>query len=286
MGTELSMEREGAARIAEILICPDCGGTLRLAPEELTCLSCSAAYPIRGGVLHLARYVTLQGDVAPEDPRTSEKYQRQYADEGRATEYNALYREKLTKRLSTQREYRLLTELLASQPRSQRLLDLPCGGGRLSPALAPYTELLLEADIGAGQVLHAKKHSQIEVPQVWMTASGFRIPLRDASVDGTVCCRLSHHLPQPAERERLVSELLRVSKRFVIMTYFDHSSLKNLGRRLRAPFDHKPPKCTMTRGRIAELAAQGGARLVACPWLSRIGSGHRFALMVKQAGTA
>jgi len=286
MGTELSMEREGAARIADILICPDCGEKLRLAPGELTCLSCSAAYPIRGGVLHMARYVTLPGAAVADDPRTSEKYQRQYSDERPAAEYNAAYKERLTKRLSTQREYRLLGELLASQPRSQRLLDLPCGGGRLSPALAPYTELLIEADIGAGQVQHAKQQSQLEIPQVWMTASGFRIPLRDGSVDGTVCCRLSHHLPQPAERERLVSELLRVSKRFVIMTYFDHHSLKNLGRRLRAPFNHKPPKCTMTRKRVEELAAQGGARLVACPWLSRVGSGHRYALLVKPSSPA
>jgi hypothetical protein len=39
----------------------------------------------------------------------------------------------------------------------------------------------------------------------------------------------------------------------------------------------------MTRARIEELAAKSGARLIACPWLSRVGSGHRFALMVKQS---
>jgi SAM-dependent methyltransferase len=281
MVVEQGVEQATVGAIAELLMCPDCGGGLHLAASEARCTSCSAVFPIREGVLHMARYMTLQG-AAPEDPRTSDNYQRQYAEEGRAAEYNALYRERFTKRLSTQREYRLLTGLLGSQPRSQRLLDLPCGGGRLSPALAPFTDLLIEADIGAGQVLHAKHQSHITIPQVWLTASGFKIPLRSASVDGVVCCRLSHHLPQAEERERLVSELLRVSKRFALMTYFDYSSPKNLSRRLRAPFNHKPPKCTMTRSRIEELAAKSGARLVACPWLSLVGSGHRFALMVKQ----
>lgn len=45
-------------------------------------------------------------------------------------------------------------------------------------------------------------------------------PLRDGSVDGTVCVRLSHRLPTAAERERLLTELLRVSRRFVIMKMY------------------------------------------------------------------
>jgi hypothetical protein len=68
----------------------------------------------------------------------------------------------------------------------------------------------------------------------------------------------------------------------VIMTFFDYHSLKNLGRRLRQPFDHQPPKSTMTVSRVRELAAAGGADLVACPAVSPIGSGHRYGLMVKR----
>jgi ubiquinone/menaquinone biosynthesis C-methylase UbiE len=114
-----------------------------------------------------------------------------------------------------------------------------------------------------------------------MTASAFHIPLRDESVDATVCVRLCHHLPTSAERERLLRELLRVSRRFVIMTYFDFHSVKNALRRLRRPFTGKPPKMTMKTSRVAELAKEGGAELVACPAVSLLGSGHRYAMMVK-----
>jgi len=162
------------------------------------------------------------------------------------------------------------------------LLDLPCGGGRLTPAFAASADLVIEADIGLGQVLYGRSESRVATPRVWMTASAFHIPLRDSAVDGTICVRLSHHLPTPAERERLLEELLRVSRRFVIMTYFDHYSVKNALRRLRRPFDRQPPKMTMTTAHVMELALLCGARLVAAPPLSRIGSGHRYALILKE----
>ena len=67
--------------------------------------------------------------------------------------------------------------------------------------LAPlrgHADLLIEADIAVGQVLYGKRHCELDTPQVWMTASAFHIPLADNSVDGAVCCRLCHHLPQGA----------------------------------------------------------------------------------------
>lgn len=96
-----------------------------------------------------------------------------------------------------------------------------------------------------------------------------------------MCVRLNHHLPTADERERLVRELLRVARKFVVMTFFDYHSLKNLGRRLRRPLDKKPPKMTMTVARVHELAREGGFELVEWPALARLGSGHRYALMVE-----
>ena len=117
-----------------------------------------------------------------------------------------------------------------------------------------------------------------------MTASAFHIPLADRSVDGVVCIRLCHHLPTPAERQRLLTELLRVADRFVVMTYFDFNSVKNVLRRIR-PFDRKRPKNTMRTEEVAGLAAARGFALRRSPHLSFFGSGHRYALLVR-AGAA
>lgn len=219
--------------------------------------------------------------ISQECDRTSEAYQQNYQKDQRAARYNAKYRDHWTKRLTTWRELGLLDRMLRNQGPCKVLLDLPCGGGRLSSPLGRYTDLLIEADVGLGQLHYGREHGRVSNRQEWMAASGFNIPLRDASVDGTVCVRLTHHLPAEAEREQLVRELLRVSKRFLIMSFFDHYSLKNIVRRLRRPFNRKPPKSTMRRDQLRRLAREYGGRLVESPALSLLWSGHRYALIVK-----
>lgn len=273
---------EPLAPIADRLCCPACGGALRFTEGHIACTACPQTYPVHEGIPLMAR----EGTVDTWSPETeisedSIEYQQAYRELEEAAFYNTEYEAHRLKRWSTATEYRLLERLLGSQGRSEVILDIPSGGGRLSPRIAEYAELVVEADIALGQVLYGSRKPPLATPQVWMTASAFHIPFRDNAVDGTVCPRLNHHLPSAAERERLIEELLRVSKRFVIMTFFDHYSLKNWLRRIRAPFNKKPPKLTMTVERVRELAEANGARLVACPMLSPTSSGHRYALMVK-----
>lgn len=275
-------------RLAPVLRCPLCGSPLEVDSDEIRCTGCDQVFPVQEGIPRLAVTGTTETWGEEVMQESSAEYQREYEDLEAARQYNESYRKKPTKRWSTNREYRILERLLASQPRSGTVLDLPSGGGRLSPQLARYTDLLVEADIGLGQLLYGRdlyEAGEGRAPEgderVWMTASAFHIPLRDESVDAVVCCRLCHHLPTSEERERLVAELLRVARRFVIMTFFDHHSVKNYLRRIRRPIDKKPPKMTMTSGRVAELAREHGAELVAKPALSLLFSGHRYALMVK-----
>jgi SAM-dependent methyltransferase len=269
-------------RIADLLRCPSCTSQLALDEKGFRCKACEASYAMNDGILEFVRFGTAEswGEDAGED--TSQPYQRQYDGEGRADVYNQKYKRQLFKRLSTRRELQLLDQLLSREGRSELLLDLPCGGGRLSHHIAPHTELLLEADASVGQVHWARETATGATPRVWMTASAFHIPFQDASVDGVVCVRLSHHLPS-TERERLVRELLRVTRRFAVMTFFDYDSVKNRLRRARARFKPKRPKNTMTVSEVAALARECGAELVAAPRLSYIGSGHRYALMEKRS---
>ena len=274
----------GVAAIAELLICPACAAGLAIGQDSMDCTQCGASYAVRDGIALFAIRGTSETWGEPQADEQSTSYQAEYQHVDRAAAYNLSYRNRLLKRQSTQREFELIRQHIARVGRSRLILDLPCGGSRLTPAFADAAALVIEADIAHGQLLFGRAESSVATPRIWMTASAFHIPLRDSSVDGTICVRLSHHLPTAAERERLLAELLRVSRRFVIMTFFDHYSLKNLLRRLRRPFDRQPPKMTMTMARMAELAHERGARLIAAPPLSRIGSGHRYALIVKDPG--
>ena len=270
--------------IKEAIMCPHCTGALEIKEESIICKSCEVIFPIRNGVPLLAVMGTAETWHDKDDSKeTSKLYQEQYQLVDDAEDYNLAYKQKLLKRLSTKQEFKILNRFLKSQGLSSTILDLPSGGGRLSPQIAAHTELLIEADIAEGQVLYGKQNMSLPTPQFWMTASAFHIPFKDNSIDGVVCCRLNHHLPTAMERERLVQELLRVAKRFVIMTFFDYHSLKNRLRQLRQPFNGKPPKLTMTVERVKELAEENGAELIEYPTLARFSSGHRYALMVKKA---
>jgi len=272
---------ESLRAIESRLVCPACRRPLRLEAGELIGTACPHRYPIRDGIARLAILgVATTWNEASADV-DSGSYQQNYQQVTDAAAYNRGYQAKALKRASTRRELSLLHSLLASQGHSRTLLNLPCGGGRLSRPLAETTDLLLEADIAVGQLLYGAGHRDWSTSEVRMTASAFHIPLRDRGVDGAVCIRLCHHLPTPAERARLLTELLRVADRFVLMTFFDFRSLKNRLRRARQPFDHKPPKHTMRVEEVATLAAQQGFTLLRCPPLSRLGSGHRYALLVR-----
>ncbi|MEX2530654.1 MAG: class I SAM-dependent methyltransferase [Gemmatimonadota bacterium] len=264
------------------MCCPVCRAELSREGDVFACAGGTHTFPMHEGIPLLAIQGTTETWAGERPSETSAEYQEAYQDLEAARLYNEAYRDQATKRWSTRREFTLLERHLASQPRSQTLLDLPSGGGRLSEQLARHTNVLVEADIGLGQLLYASQKYDGPPDRVWMTASGFHIPFQDEGVDGVVCCRLCHHLPTAVERERLLAELLRVARRFVVMSFFDHYSIKNWIRRARRPFDGQPPKMTMTVARVRELAAEHGAELVAQPPLSRAFSGHRYALLVKR----
>ena len=271
------------ADITALLACPLCRAPLSIGPDWIRCESCDARYPIEDGVARLAILGGSESWGVQQSTEQSAAYQSEFEDVGSATDYNEQFRRKPLKLGVTGRERSLIRRFLKPLGRSQAILEIPCGGGRLTPGFADLADLVIEADVAIGQVEYGRAHAQLSTPNVWMTASAFHIPLRDRSVDGAVCVRLSHHLPTSAERERLFGELLRVSRRFVVVTFFDRHSLKNLTYRLRHPFRGGPPKLTMTRSEVEALARAGGGKLIAVAPLSRIGSGHRYALILKDA---
>lgn len=264
-----------------MLACPLCRTPLAVGPDWIRCEGCEARYPIENGVPLLAVTGGSESWGVAQSDEQGTAYQSEFEDVTDAAGYNQQFTRKPLKLGVTGRERRLIRRFLKPLGRSRAILEIPCGGGRLTPGFGDLADIVIEADIAIGQIAYGRAHARPYAPTVWMTASAFHIPLRDRSVDGAVCVRLSHHLPTSAERERLFGELLRVSSRFVVVTYFDRRSLKNLTYRLRHPFRGGPPKLSMTRDEVARLARAGGARLVSVAPLSRIGSGHRYALLLK-----
>ncbi len=272
-------------QLIDLMSCPKCASNLDHKGDQILCSACGAEFPIHDNMPLMAVHGTAETWQAEPQADSSSDYQRQYQDLDAAARYNRSYRDKLTKRWSTNRELGLLARMQSGQPKCRTLLNIPSGGGRLSDTIAVRTELLIEADIAIGQLRYARQQNGNKTDRIWMTASGFHIPFKNNSIDGVICCRLCHHLPTATERERLLAELLRVARRYVIMTFFDFHSPKNYLRRARRPVNRKAPKLTMTRNQVAELAQRHGAELVAEPALAYLFSGHHYALMVKREPT-
>jgi len=116
-------------------------------------------------------------------------------------------------------------------------LDVPCGGGRLAPQLRRHGAVWHGADRSRAMLEIAK-----DAEERLLQAAIEQLPVRDRCFDTVVCFRLLHHFPHPTQRE-IVGELVRVTKRFLIVSAFHPISLHHLERRVaRALARTKPSR--------------------------------------------
>lgn len=196
-----------------------------------------------------------------------------------AESYRAEYETKLHRKLSHKLEQKLFKKIFARTGKVSSLVDIPCGRGRLREIFLENAEWVVEGDWSFHMLEGNRRELGGDGRTPYFRASALHLPLGDRSFDCVASIRLNHHIDDVEERERHVRELLRVADRYVIFTFFSYYSLKNLWRRARRPFNKKRPKRTLSLGRVRELAAEQGFRLVMAPTLSKLGSGHRFALL-------
>ncbi|MBI4564900.1 MAG: class I SAM-dependent methyltransferase [Planctomycetes bacterium] len=216
------------------------------------------------------------------DPRVLEKYKSPAG----AASYNVKYEEEWIKRLSKRREFRVIERVFSIVGPQKRLLDLPSGTGRLFLALRPFGREFFETDVSREMLKLARVNLAEFKPHV-AQASAFHIPYRDASFDCVFSARLAHHIPNSEERDRYIRELGRVSRGWVVMTFFHTWSLKNILRRVRRLWNRKRPKITMSPGELREVAKTVGLELVTTIPLARLFSGHHYAIFrkVKEASS-
>lgn len=116
-----------------------------------------------------------------------------------------------------------------------RVLDAPCGGGRVSLLLAGLGYKMTAADLS---------DAMLEITREKVAANGMQIPVEkqdlehftypDHHFDAIISFRLFHHFPNAEIRQRVTAELCRVAKNFVALSYFSPYSYTSLGRKWRA----------------------------------------------------
>lgn len=179
-----------------------------------------------------------------------------YESASGATAYRHKYRGSLTRRLSNRRELSIVSKALKRAGTSGRVLDVPCGAGRLTPTLLRQAEHVTCVDLSASMVDEARDALSAFGERVGFTvASADALPFDDGAFDTAVCHRLVHHMETADERAGVFRELARVARRAVICSFSDDSTWKARSQRRRGVKRRRYP--LEPRQFFEEVAAHG-----------------------------
>lgn len=156
------------------------------------------------------------------------------------------YTEKVARRYQSRKEgkhlaeMRLIDRAFALIPKSHRVLDAPCGGGRVSLHVAAKGYAMSLADLSEPMLAIARENvakgglnCSVEQQDIEALTYG------DKAFDTIVSFRLFHHFPTPGIRRRAVRELCRVAGQFVVISYFSTKSVTSVRRKLQAAMGGK-----------------------------------------------
>ena len=203
-----------------------------------------------------------------------------------ADDYLHKFERRWTERVNNRQEQRLIRRLLRSvsmvDPRGLAL-DLPCGYGRLCPIVRELGIPVVESDwsfplLTAARTIQARRYG-LESAQNYVRATALALPFSGGAFEFVLSARLSHHIRDHEQRLQHLRELLRVSRRWLMFTYFDAGSIKNRMHEARRRFHGKRAKWTLTFEEVQAVGRAEGFEVVRWAWISRFFSGHRYVLM-------
>jgi len=153
-------------------------------------------------------------------------------------------------------ERRIIADLLA-RTGSGPVLDVPCGTGRLFPAVAAAGREVVGGDASPEMLALARQAAEAAGLACRLAVlDARRLPFPHGSVDLAMAVRLLHRVRTSAERVAVLAELARVSRRWVLFSFYDRRSWRGLRDRLRRRHPGE------TRRRIRRDAAEAGLRVV------------------------
>ncbi len=118
-------------------------------------------------------------------------------------------------------ELKLLERAFRHIPAGHRVLDLPCGGGRVFLRLAKLGYKVAGADLSDAMLEIARENARKAGVDCSVEKKDVEhIDYPDRSFDTLVCFRLFQHFPTPAIRQSAVTELCRVADKYVVISYF------------------------------------------------------------------
>lgn len=161
-------------------------------------------------------------------------------------------------------EMALLEPALRLIPQGSKVLDAPCGAGRVSVRLAELGMKVAPVDIS---------DAMLELTREKMRPFGFeacvrhadleKLDVADREFDAAVCFRFFHHLPSQQLRQTVIGELCRAACRFVIISFFHPVSPHSVHSYLNEKLLGKPRRrFTIWPAELNRMFGQHGFHLI------------------------
>jgi ubiquinone/menaquinone biosynthesis C-methylase UbiE len=124
-----------------------------------------------------------------------------------------------------------------------KVLDAPCGAGRVSVRLCELGMRVTALDIAPAMIERTREKLRGFGAENRVTSGDLEhLDFPDGAFEGAVCFRFFHHLPTPQLRQQVISELCRVSRRYVVMSFYHPVSLHNLKRYVQSRWLGRPQR--------------------------------------------
>lgn len=161
-------------------------------------------------------------------------------------------------------EMNLVDAALAYLPRHCRLLDVPCGGGRVAIHAAGQGFVVTAADISDAMLGIARHNADNSCFDIVVDQQDIEnLDYAEQNFDASICFRLFHHFPTVALRRRAVEQLCRVSGQAVMISYLSDRSVTSFKRRLRSYlFGRQSQKHACSLAELSGYFSACGFRLV------------------------
>ncbi len=170
-------------------------------------------------------------------------------------------------RLKNWRDQRLVEKAVRYAGRVERILDIPCGTGRLIRSLALRVPHAIGADVSLDMIESSRLGNPVQeglksVPE-YVQCDAKYLPFGNDSFDVVVSGRFLHHLfhLDQAERVQVMGEFARVSRQWVLGDFNIQYGLKYHINRLRGILGAPMKSRRMTAAKVFEELARAGLRV-------------------------
>jgi len=153
-------------------------------------------------------------------------------------------------------ERRAVADLLGRLGVRGPVLDVPCGTGRFLPAFAAAGCEVVEADVSEEMLTLSRQSArEVEAACRHVAVDARRLPMPAGRFDLVFSMRLLHRVRERAERVAVLAELARVSRRWVLFSFYNRRSARGLRDRLRGRYPGE------TRSAVRAEAEEAGLRV-------------------------